>query len=466
MNPVESLRKLTAMTWGYLARGNGWGNSRWSAVLQPGSHFDYAREVGDPWRNSAAYVCLAWLARNIVKPELEVCRESGDDEEEEVDGHPLVRLLDRPNPYMSYADLWKATTLQFATGNAYWLKVRSRAGQVVELYPIPNWMIEPRSSDPSKLIEWYDYRPGTEAIPLPPSEVVHFRNGFDPDNPMKGLSDFGYLARELFSDNAVNTLLAATSRNMGIPGLVVSPSTPGDQIAPEDVDAIRASLWQRTSGDNAGKPLVLRGSVKVERLGWSMVEMDLAKLRNGPSERICASLGLNAMALNLPSDSKTYSNYAESLRAAYHDGLIPLAGAFAETLYRQLLPDLGDPANERVRFEWDCVDALAEDQNAKADRVGKLYQVYQVITRAEARVMLGLDAEEGRDDVFFAEAGPAKPEPTTTTGDPASGMESESETPDPADPADPEAEATDSEDPAAGVRRLDPFLRRREGRAG
>lgn len=464
MSPAQSLRKLTAMTWGYLARGNGWGNSRWSAVLQPGSHFDYAREVGDPWRNSAAYVCLAWLARNIVKPELEVCRESGDDEEEEVDGHPLVKLLDRPNPYMSYADLWKATTLQFATGNAYWLKVRSRAGQVVELYPAPNWMMDPRSDDPSKLIGWYDYRAGSETIMLPPSEVVHFRNGVDPDNPMKGLSDFGYLAREMFTDNAVNTLIAATSKNMGITGLVVTPAD-GEQILPEDVESIRASLWQRTSGDNAGKPLVLRGGVKVDRIAWSLKEMELAQFRNGPSERICAALGLNTMAVNLPSDSKTYSNYAESLRAAYHDGLIPLADAFAETLYRQLLPDLGDPENERVRFEWDCVDALAEDQNVKADRVGKLYQQYQVLTRAEARVMLGLDAEEGRDDVFFAEAGPAKPGPTTTTtGDPASGMDPGSETPDP----EAESEATDGEgeDPAAGVRRLDPFLRRREGRAG
>lgn len=453
MKALEPLRKLTAMTWGYLSRG-GAGNSRWSAILQPGSHFDYAREVGDPWRNSAAYVCLAWLARNIVKPELEVCRESGDDESEEVDDHPLVALLDRPNPYMSYADLWKFTVLQFATGNAYWLKVRSNAGKVVELYPVPNWMIEPRSTDPARLVEWYQYSPGTEGIPLKPSEVVHFRNGVDPDNPMRGLSDFGYLARELFSDNAVNTLIAATSRNLGVTGLVITPAD-GEQILPEDVEDIRTSMWRRTTGDNAGMPLVLRGAVKVDRLAWSMKEMDLASLRNGPSERICAALGLNTMAVNLPSDSKTYSNYAESLRAAYHDGLIPLGDAFAEALYRQLLPDLGDPATERVHFEWDRVDALAEDQNAKADRVGKLYQQYQVITRAEARACLGYDAEEGRDDVFFAEAGPAAPEPTTTTdGDP--------ESEDPEDPAETDAEDT----PAAEVRRLDPFLRRRERRQG
>ena len=325
--------------------------------------------------------------------------------------------------------------------------------------PVPVWMIEPRSSDPAQLIEWYDYRPGGETFALPPSEVVHFRNGSDPDNPMKGLSDFGYLMRELFSDNAINTLLAATSRNMGITGLIVSP-TEGETIQADDVEDIRTSLWQRTTGDNAGKPLVLRGPVKVERLAWSNKEMDLASLRNAPSERICAALGLNTMAVNLPSDSKTYSNYQEALKAAYNDGLIPLADAFAETLYHQLLPDMGDPETEEVKFEWESVEALQEDHNAKAERVGKLYQVYQVLTRAEARTCLGYDAEEGRDDVFFAEAGAAiakdlaaATEPKDQPGKPGGG---------PAGKEDPEEQDT----PAAEVRHLDPFLNRRLRRLG
>lgn len=447
------------MTWGYIANqygGGGWGG-RYSAVLQPGSHFDYGREVGDPWRNSAAYVCLAWLARNIVKPELEVCIESDDDDEEEVDDHPLTKLLAKPNPYMSYADLWKATVLQYATGNAYWLKVRSAGKQVVEIYPVPTWMVEPRTSDPTKLIEWYDYRPGVESFQIPAEDVVHFRNGQDPDNPRKGLSDFGYLMRELFSDNAVNTLIAATSRNMGIPGLVVSPSDSSSQISPDDVETIRTSLWQRTSGDNAGKPLVLSGSVKVERLAFTARDMQLAELRNAPSERICAALGLNTMAVNLPSDSKTYSNYQEALRAAYHDGLVPLADAFAETLYHQLLPDMGDPETEEVKFEWESVEALQEDHNAKADRVGKLYQVYQVLTRAEARTCLGYDAEEGRDDVFFAEAGAAIAKDVAAATQPKDKPGDK-----PADGEDPEEQDT----PAAEVRHLDPFLNRRLRRLG
>jgi HK97 family phage portal protein len=445
LNPITALvRKLTSMSWGYLANRGSWTTSRYG-LLQPGSTFDYQREVGDVYRNSAAYVCLAWLARN-----------GGDDEQEEVDDHPLIALLNNPNPYMSYADLWKATVLQYSTGNAYWLKIRSAARVPVQIYPVPNWMIEPRSEDKTQLIEWYEYRPGSETYKLAPSEVIHFRNGYDPDNPLRGLSDFAYMMRELFSDNAVNTLIAATSRNMGIPGLIVSPES-GETITADDVAAIRDSLWQRTTGDNAGKPLVLSGAVKVERLAWNAREMQLAELRNGPSERICAALGLNTMAVNLPSDSKTYSNYGESLKAAYHDGLMPLADAFAETLYRQLLPDLGDPATERVKFEWDSVEALAEDQNKKAERVGRLYKEYEVLTRAEARACLGFDVEEERDEVFYSEAGAtiAKDIAAATAPKDKPAVEQMSGEDDP----------VEENDATAEVRHLDPFLARRKLRA-
>lgn len=468
MNLIRSakatLTRLTEMSWGFF-RGGGGGGSSLSYLLQPGTGINYALEVGDPWRNAVAYIALSFLARNLVKPELCVYRDSGKDDAEEVDDHPLVTLLDRPNPYHSYADLIKFTALQYSTGNAYWLKIRGRGKQVVQLYPVPNTLIEPWSTSGTELVEYYRYRPGGECYELPPSEVVHFKNGIDPDNPALGLSDLGYLLRELATDNALNTMVAAVSRNLGIVGLLVSPK-PGEMISTDDVTAIRDSLVNRTTADNSGKPLVLRGAVDVSRLGWSVEEMELSKLRDAPGERIAAALGFSAMALNLPSASKTYSNYAESLKSAWHQGVIPVAEAFAEALYHQLLPDLGDPATERIVYEFDQVEALQEDQNSKWDRVGKAYQTYQVITRAEARKAMGFDAEPERDDVFFAEAsGSSSAIDDGTAMDPELETENELETEDDATETEVDDQAEDlgeseTDQVAAEVRRLDPFFSR------
>jgi len=476
----QSLVRLTQMTWGFL-RGASGGRGMFSYVLQPGSHFNYAREVGDVWRNSVAYIGLAFLSRNLVKPELCVKDEIAKDESEEIDDHPMIALLARPNPFINYADLWKFTALQYSMGNAYWLKVRSLEGKVVQLYPIPSWMIEPWSTRTDCLIEFYRYMPGGQSYMLAPSEVVHFRNGLNPDNPMLGLSDLGYLMRELYTDNAINTMCAATAKNMGMVGLLVTPKD-GEMIMKDDISEIRETMWSRTTGDQSGMPLVLQGAVNVERLGWSLEEMQLSQLRNAPGERILAALGLNAMALGLPSDSKTYSNYGESVRAAWHQGIIPIAEAFAECLYHQLLPDFGEVGTQRVCWEFDRVEGLQEDEAKKWERVGKAYQTYQVITRAEARRTLGFEADPEIDDVYFKDA---VLEPTDMEAEqpqdegPASspdledeGPEGEDAIPDPDDKGEELARLKERKDRAKSirlaseVRQSDPYFlaRRQSGR--
>lgn len=384
------------------------GRSGWGARLYlPGADHDYARAVGDRWRASAAAICLSWLARNAVKPDLRVCVEGPDGEDAPVEGHPLVALLDRPNPHYSYTQLLKHTILWYgATGNAYWVKIRSRAGLPVQLWPVPNPLIEPIAESGTALVDCYRYRPMGAGghIDLPPSEVVHFRDGIDPDHPACGLSPLQAQDRELFTDNAIGTMVAALARNMGVPGLLVCPAD-GGMIPEDQAEVISDTLWERTTGENRGKPLVSVNGLKAERLSWSPREMMADQLRAPSAERICAALGLNAMAVNLPSDSKTYSNYGEAIRSAWNEGMLPLLEDLAETLYLQLLPDFpaADSARERVLFDTSKVPALADDQDKLWDRITKAYKA-EIIKRSVALGKLGLPSGP-EDDVYYVGAG-------------------------------------------------------------
>jgi hypothetical protein len=106
--------------------------------------------------------------------------------------------------------------------------------------------------------------------------------------------------------------------------------------------------------------------------------------------------------LTAGAQSKTYANYGESRRAAYEDCLIPFQKAWAECLTNQLLiPEYGDAT--RCRWDYSGCQCLAENETEVAERVGKQYQVYQTITRAEAREMQGLDWTE-EDEIYFSEA--------------------------------------------------------------
>ena len=76
----------------------------------------------------------------------------------------------------------------------------------------------------------YTYTVDGQEIDLAPSKVVHFRFGMDPENERKGRSPLAAALREIFTDDEAANYTASLLRNMGVPGIIVSPDVNGDQI--------------------------------------------------------------------------------------------------------------------------------------------------------------------------------------------------------------------------------------------
>jgi phage portal protein BeeE len=132
--------------------------------------------------------------------------------------------------------------------------------------------------------------------------------------------------------------------------------------------------------------------------------MVLDKIRNVPESRILAVIGLPALVLGLSSgsDTKTYSNYAEARSASVEDWLLPFWQLIDEALSASLLTEFGE-TNARITRDLSEVRALAEDTDSLADRVTLLY-INGVITRAEARRMMGLSADDQTDNIYYLDA--------------------------------------------------------------
>lgn len=67
------------------------------------------------------------------------------------------------------------------------LKVRDLAGQVVELWYLPHYMVEPQwpiSGVP--FISHYAYCVDGREYYIPREDIIHFRWGLDPNNPRRG----------------------------------------------------------------------------------------------------------------------------------------------------------------------------------------------------------------------------------------------------------------------------------------
>lgn len=345
----------------------------WHAYLSAGIPVDIRRAVGDGSGSSAVMAALMWIMRTFPEAPPVVYRLLPDEQLAPERRHPMVRLLRRPNPHYSGVVMWMAAVASlYVTGNAYLLKVRDTRERVVELWWAPNWLIEPRwSPEGTDFVSHYEYRPGADIINLPASEVVHFRFGIDPDNIRKGLSPLASVLREIYTDDEAARFTSSLLRNMGVPGIIVSPEQ-GDYTPDSDeVAETKTYLRSMFTGERRGEPLVMTGPTRVASFGFSPEQMNLRDLRRVPEERVSAVLGVPAVVAGLGAglDRSTFTNMVEAREMAYESNIIPTQRLLAEDLHYQLLPDFeGDPEEFEVGFDLSKVRVLQEDEQRKAQR--------------------------------------------------------------------------------------------------
>lgn len=382
-------------------------------IRTAGTNIDYARQVGDPWSNSAVFNCLRWIMTTITEPRLTVVRVKGRGKGEEVEAHPLTELLRRPNGEYSGKTLFKATSLSWnVAGNAYWFKERDNLGRVKKLWWLPHWTCWPQwPEDGSQFISHYAYRPdgAGQWYRIEKEDLVHFRNGLNPRNMRLGLAPLAAVLREIFGDNEAASLEAALVHNCAIPGLLFSPKPIAGQngqmvkIGTEGRDALIKQLEEGYTGDNVGRPLVPPYPVDVERISLTPEELSLRELRMGKEERIAGALGLHPILASFAAglDKSTYSNTEQAWKQGYLGNIKPTLNDWEETLDDDLLVDF-DPTNSLdLKFCYKLITCLQEDQDKAAKRVRDDF-TGGVCTRAEARAARGYEVVEGRDDVFCA----------------------------------------------------------------
>ena len=378
--------------------GRSGGLSRWLAGTLPRTNINYAREMGDGTRSDIVMGNVHWLMTNIQEPPAMMSRRVRRGEKQPVEQHPLLDLLETPNPAYDGALLKAATELSYVVdGNAYWILIRSAAGRVVEIWWAPHWMVEPRwPRDGSQFISHYNYKTGVLPIRLSPDDVVHFRFGLDPDNQRKGLSRLKSVMRELFTDAEAANWTAALLRNGAAPGVVISPE-PGDTSASdEDLKATKSYVQDRFTGDNRGAPLVLGGATRVVEFGFNPREMNLKDIRRVPEERGCAAIGVPPIIAGFGAglDRSTFSNYREAERVVYRANLVPTWNSWGRTIRRQLLSQFEpDIAPFDVSFDTSGIEALQEDETAKTERLLKEL-AGGGITLSEYREERGWDVNE------------------------------------------------------------------------
>lgn len=400
-NAWKALSGYTPPAYGFSGGTYYGANFNSNSLLQPGAKEDYSREAGDLSLNSIVSIGLNWMTDQASQARLMAYTKgetAGDDET--IADDPLITALETPNPGYSVDTLFAASYRDFKVdGNALWIKARNMdgRGQPVNFWYEPWANVTPwRETKSPNIVDWYWINRPTGREKVFPEDVVHFRDGLDPYNVMYGLSRLKRLLRTIVGINRAETYTTSILKWGTLNGVWVPD---GDvEVDPKEGIEFQRRIERGGTTENSGRIPVANFPGHFEKIGSGPDELKLDTILDLPIGMICAALGGSAMAFGLPDTNRTYSNYEESISAAWNNGLIPMQKAFASTLYHQLYPDYGDTAGKVLKWDYTGIKALSEDETEKVNRA-VLMVGGPVATENEGRKMIGLEPIEGGDEL-------------------------------------------------------------------
>lgn len=363
---------------------------------------NYAREGYQ--KNAIVYRCVNEIANGAASIPFKVFQ--GDTE---LETHPLISLLERPNPTQAGVEYFQALySFLLLSGNSYAL-ASSVNNIPTELFLLRPDRVEIEPSD-TAIPKSYKYKLNGQVVakydadPVSgQSEVKHFKM-WNPLDDYLGLSPLMAAAVDLDQHNMIAEhnigLLTNGARPSG--AIVFRPKDDNGysmELSDSQRQQLNDDLSQRFTGNkNAGRPMILEGDFDWKEMGMSPRDMDFLQNKHMAAKDIALCFGVPSQLIGIP-DSQTYANVQEARLALYEETIIPLAKRVESDLNEWLAPSFGD--NIYLQYDVDQIPAMTERRRRIYENVVSAVRE-GIISRNEARERLGMEPIAGGDEVFIA----------------------------------------------------------------
>lgn len=326
-----------------------------------------------------------FLARNIAQLGIHAFRRNSDTDRERLANHPLINWLEHPNLGTTRYRLMEALMQDLGIYfRAYWLKVHLEEGRIglaripPEAMTVQGWLL------PTGFI-WT--LPDGREVPLALNQVVYF-TGYDPCDPLQGLSPLETLRQILEEDAASHGFRRAFWRNGSrFEGVILRPAT-APKWTPDQRLGFREQLETRFTGASAGKHLVLEDGMTYVTNSASARDSEYIASRKLTAEEVARAYHVPLPMVGIL-EHATFSNIREQHKNLYQDCLAPWCEFIQDELMRQLLPEAQDITN--VYLEFNIADKMKGSFEEQADSLMKMTG-RPIITANEGRARLNLPA--------------------------------------------------------------------------
>jgi len=353
---------------------------------------DYARLAEAGYQNCVTvYACANLIANSAGQVPIELYQGNAQGEDEEIEQHPILDILEQPNPLVGGARFTETACLyELLAGNSFVERVGPNNGPPRELYTLRPDRIKVVPGTVAELIGGYEYTVNGAVTTLEANKIRHLKR-FHPTNDWYGLSPLEVASKGIDIQNFAQDW---NSR------LLVNDATPrgalkvDGMLSDEQFKRLRRQVRAQINGlEGDSNWLLLEGGTDWKQFGLSPKDMDWLKADEVNTRKICSVFKV-APELIGDSANKTYSNYQEARKALYLETVLPWLDWYLSEMSAFLCPLFGE--GMYLAYDKDSIDALQEDRSQIYTRLASAYW----LSLNEKRVQCGYDEVDGGDAIM------------------------------------------------------------------
>lgn len=329
------------------------------------------------------------LANNIAPLPLLIGQVSGQDTEY-LNSHPLLPILENPNPEMGNAELSRQWVIDMLLGGEEgWEVVKSiRGNSVLELWPRTSQMVTVRSASVRyRKVASYLIDDGQgEPYPLLPEEFIHFKF-YNPLQPFRGLTPINAIKLSIVIDQLAQTWSRLFFKNQARPDYAII--APEGTTETEKKEMVNKLMDDHSGGDGLHKPIILEdGVTDIKVFSFPPKDMEWLNQREFSRDEVAAIVGVPDELMGYGKD--TYENFDTADRVLWTLTIVPLIGLRDGTLTRffrrtgQLKP------NEKIITDVRNVPQLQENKTGKIANAQILFSMGVPVNTASEYLNMGL----------------------------------------------------------------------------
>lgn len=369
--------------------------ARLTAILGGIDGEDANRAGREPYKhNVTVYRCVNLLASSVGRLPLRLYRG-----EEAVDTHPLLDLLDAPNPLMDRAKLMRTiVSHECVYGAAYLvLDEKNSKGLPIGLYPLPPEHVSPLHGNGGLYdLKGWQYGAGKTSKTYQVDEIARFEYAVAPDNPLRAVSPIEVARLTVESDYLAAIYNKSVLKNSGTPAGVLKYAGDG-RMSEEDARHVKAQWMQAYGGvQNAESVAVLSGNFDFDSIGSASKDLQWLEGREWSQGEIAAVFNVPPLFVGQTETSGiSDAGLRVQERMLYTGAVIPLARAIEAVLNRRLTGPIDQSLT--LRFDLSDVEALREDMASRLAQAKDLAALGVPVNQINRRLELGLDDQDWGD---------------------------------------------------------------------